>query len=194
MEVRRTRHLVNLICMMLVTQVQSQKQSYVPGLFVFGDSLNDNGNNNFLPCVVKYNSRHQLFTIQILLEQLIFLFFLRVHVYLLFLIHCVLSWDFGKESCYSMDSKSLFTSKKCLRPIQKHGASWCFNEWLQGMDIFILPYFFTDDFYAEKVQCLWLGFYHCMDIFILPYFFKMIFMLKSAIPRIGFLGFYYNEL
>ena len=56
MEVAGTRQLAGLlmICMMLiVTQVQSQKQSYVPALFVFGDSLSDNGNNNFLPSVAK---------------------------------------------------------------------------------------------------------------------------------------------
>ena len=84
-----------------------------------------------------------------------------------------------------MDSKSLFTAKKCLRPIQKQGASmngytvWIFSFypffyrwflcWKNAMPritflslygYFILPYFFSDDFYAEKVQFLELSFYY----------------------------------
>ena len=55
----------------------------------------------------------------------------------------------------------------------------CFNEWLHGMDIFILPYFFTDDFYAEKMQYLRLRL-SVYGYFILPYFFQMIFMLKKC--------------
>ena len=47
--------------------------------------------------------------------------------------------------------------------------------------------FFTDDFYAEKMQCLGLRFYHCMDISFYPIFFRWFLCWKSAIPRIGFL-------
>ena len=64
-----------------------------------------------------------------------FSFFLLVYVYWLFLIHCVLSWDFEEESSYSMDSKSLFTAKKCLRSIQKQGAS------MNGYTVWIFSFY-----------------------------------------------------
>ena len=110
-------------------------------------------------------------------------FFLRVYVYWLLLIHCVLSWDFGKESCYSMDCKSLFTAKKCLRPIQKQGAS------MNGYTVWIFSFYpiFLQMIFMLKKCNAWLRFYHCMDISFYPIFFSWFLWWKNAIPRIEFL-------
>ena len=112
-----------------------------------------------------------------------FFFFLLIYIYWLFLMHCVLSWDFEEESCYSMDSKSLFTAKKCLRPIQKQGAS------MNGYTVWIFSFYpiFLQMIFMLKKCNAWLRFYHCMDISFYPTFFRWFLCWKSAIPRIGFL-------
>ena len=102
---------VDMVCLVwdIALFWEKRKSTYYQGLLILG-------------WIYIRRTRHQDFTIQILLEQLIFVF-LRVYVYWLFLIRCVFPCDFGKDSCYSMDSKSLFIVKKCLHPIQKQGAS-----------------------------------------------------------------------
>ena len=105
-----------------------------------------------------------------------FFFFLLIYIYWLFLMHCVLSWDFEESSCYSMDSKSLFTAKKCLRPIQKQGAS------MNGYTVCIFSFYpiFYRWFLCWKSAMPWIGFLSLYGYFMLPYFFQTFFMLKKC--------------
>ena len=68
----------------------------------------------------------------------------------------------------------------------------CFNEWLHGMDIFILPLFFYRWFLCWKNAMPRITFLSLYGYFILPYFFSDDFYAEKV--QFLELSFYYNEL